>query len=372
MVRAIDNKDRWLASIDLANAKLQPRHRLTDPAWINWGFNDFGFAPDGALWFLSEESGYSHLYVSDARRRAARDHLGQVGNLAAAIVDGRQPLPVPVQSRVAGRLRSLRSRPQRRRGARSDGAGWRRGFRRLARRIEVAGAPFRQLRAAATRGGESQRRRPGRTHRHAHAGVQGAHVDRAGIRAGAVEARRRHDLGQVLRPEAARSRASTIRSSCSCTAPATCRTSATRYPNYFREQMFHNLLVDRGYIVLDLDYRASEGYGRKWRTDIYRRMGTPELEDYLDGLDWIVANKQGDRDARRHLWRQLWRLHGVHGVVQEAGRVQGRRRAAPGDRLVAVQPRVHRRTSSTRPSSTPRPTRCPRRSNTPPVCRTTC
>jgi dipeptidyl aminopeptidase/acylaminoacyl peptidase len=70
---------------------------------------------------------------------------------------------------------------------------------------------------------------------------------------------------------------------------------STRYPNYFREQMFHNLLVQRGYIVLDLDYRASEGYGRKWRTDIYRRMGTPELEDYLDGLDWIVANKQGDR-----------------------------------------------------------------------------
>src|SRR3546814_5959406 len=25
-------------------------------------------------------------------------------------------------------------------------------------------------------------------------------------------------------------------------------------------------------------------------------MGHPELEDYLDGLDWIVANKQGDRD----------------------------------------------------------------------------
>ena len=65
MIRAIDNKDRWLASIDLANATLQPRHRLTDPAWINWSFNDFGFAPDGALWFLSEESGFSHLYVSE-------------------------------------------------------------------------------------------------------------------------------------------------------------------------------------------------------------------------------------------------------------------------------------------------------------------
>src|SRR3546814_1225448 len=71
---------------------------------------------------------------------------------------------------------------------------------------------------------------------------------------------------------------------------------SARYPNYFREQMFHNLLVQHGYLVLDLDYRASEGYGRDWRTAIYRQMGHPELEDYLDGLDWIVANKQGDRD----------------------------------------------------------------------------
>jgi len=69
-----------------------------------------------------------------------------------------------------------------------------------------------------------------------------------------------------------------------------------RYPNYFREQMFHNLLVQRGYIVLDLDYRASKGYGRDWRTAIYRKMGHPELDDYLDGIEWLVAEKQGARD----------------------------------------------------------------------------
>jgi dipeptidyl aminopeptidase/acylaminoacyl peptidase len=68
-----------------------------------------------------------------------------------------------------------------------------------------------------------------------------------------------------------------------------------RYSNYFREQMFHNLLVQKGYIVLDMDYRGSAGYGRDWRTAIYRNMGHPELEDYLDGLDWLVTTKQGDR-----------------------------------------------------------------------------
>jgi dipeptidyl aminopeptidase/acylaminoacyl peptidase len=69
-----------------------------------------------------------------------------------------------------------------------------------------------------------------------------------------------------------------------------------RWPDYFREQMFHNLLVQRGYEVIDLDYRGSSGYGRDWRTAIYRNMGHPELEDYLDGLDWAVANRQADRD----------------------------------------------------------------------------
>jgi dipeptidyl aminopeptidase/acylaminoacyl peptidase len=66
--------------------------------------------------------------------------------------------------------------------------------------------------------------------------------------------------------------------------------TVVRYPQYFREQMFHNLLTERGYHVLDMDFRASQGYGRDWRTAIYRQMGTPELEDLIDGVEWLVEN----------------------------------------------------------------------------------
>ncbi|MBP7597804.1 MAG: S9 family peptidase, partial [Pseudoxanthomonas sp.] len=45
-IHAVDNKDRWIATVDLPGARLQPRHRLTDEAWINWGFNQFGWLPD--------------------------------------------------------------------------------------------------------------------------------------------------------------------------------------------------------------------------------------------------------------------------------------------------------------------------------------
>lgn len=36
--------------------------------------------------------------------------------------------------------------------------------------------------------------------------------------------------------------------------------------------MFHNLLADKGYTVLDIDYQGSSGYGRNCRTNIYRHM----------------------------------------------------------------------------------------------------
>src|SRR5258706_4517449 len=53
--------------------------------------------------------------------------------------------------------------------------------------------------------------------------------------------------------------------------------------------MFHNLLASRGYVVLDPDYRASSGYGRDWRTAIYRHMGGKDLDDVVDGAKFLVA-----------------------------------------------------------------------------------
>src|SRR5690606_29826714 len=64
MLRSVDNKDRWIATLTPGSDTLSPRHRLTDPAWINWNYNDFGWLADGrTLWMLSEQSGYSHLYT---------------------------------------------------------------------------------------------------------------------------------------------------------------------------------------------------------------------------------------------------------------------------------------------------------------------
>ncbi|MBD1208042.1 MAG: S9 family peptidase [Ignavibacteria bacterium] len=69
------------------------------------------------------------------------------------------------------------------------------------------------------------------------------------------------------------------------------------WSTYFREYMFHNLLVDKGYTVLDVDYRASAGLGRNWRTGIYRFMGGKDLDDQVDGAKFLVE-KYGV-DAKR-------------------------------------------------------------------------
>ncbi len=60
------------------------------------------------------------------------------------------------------------------------------------------------------------------------------------------------------------------------------------WSSYFREYMFHNLLAERGYTVLDIDYRASAGYGRDWRTAIYKHMGGKDLTDQVDGALFMI------------------------------------------------------------------------------------
>lgn len=69
------------------------------------------------------------------------------------------------------------------------------------------------------------------------------------------------------------------------------------WSSYFREYMFHNMLADQGYYVLDMDYRGSAGYGRDWRTAIYRHMGGKDLTDHIDGAKWLA--KEHGVDAKR-------------------------------------------------------------------------
>jgi dipeptidyl aminopeptidase/acylaminoacyl peptidase len=60
------------------------------------------------------------------------------------------------------------------------------------------------------------------------------------------------------------------------------------WSEYPREYMFNQFLASKGYTVLDLDYRGSDGYGRDWRTAIYRHMGGRDLQDQVDASKYLV------------------------------------------------------------------------------------
>ena len=59
------------------------------------------------------------------------------------------------------------------------------------------------------------------------------------------------------------------------------------WSNYYREGMFHQRLVERGYVVFEVEYRGSAGLGRKFRTDVAMHLGGKDLADELDGLEYL-------------------------------------------------------------------------------------
>jgi dipeptidyl aminopeptidase/acylaminoacyl peptidase len=73
------------------------------------------------------------------------------------------------------------------------------------------------------------------------------------------------------------------------------------WSSYYREYQFHHFLAANGYTVLDIDYRGSAGYGAEWRTAIYRWMGGKDLSDHVDGARYLVE-QEGIDPARIGLY----------------------------------------------------------------------
>ena len=294
-IYSIDNKDRWLASVDFKSFTLKLEDRLSDAAWVNYDiFDEYGWLNDNkTLWFQSERTGYGHLY------------LKKPGATAEALTHGEFEVSQPVLS-ADGRMFYLLANAQ---------------------------APYSyDVYRLPVRGGELERvtrlegvehfelERQGRdvlvTHSHSYtpAQIAVAAADGRGkvreltdTRSAEFKAMRwiTPEIVQVPSTHANRPIFGKLYRD---TAVAADRHPAVlfvhgagylqdvhlHYPYYFREQMFNNLLAHHGYVVLDIDYRASLGYGRDWRTAIYRQMGHPELEDLLDAKQWLVANAKAD------------------------------------------------------------------------------
>ncbi|MEN1727778.1 MAG: prolyl oligopeptidase family serine peptidase [Pseudomonadota bacterium] len=288
-LRAIDNKDRWIVTVDLESPELNTRHRLTDPAWINWNFNDFGWIGESdTLWLLSEETGYSHLY------RVAADR-----GRAVALTEGDFEVLEPVWSLDGEQawVLSNESHPTEYDLYRVnwDGRNWMRltehrgiesftvlpGHDQILLRYSESYLPP-QVALVSAEGGEIQALTDTRTEQFEAIDWQAPQIVGVESSHGAGTIWSKFYPARTPAPEGGHPVVLFVHGA------GYLQNTWLRYPNYFREQMFHNLLTEAGYHVLDMDFRASEGYGRDWRTTIYRQMGTPELEDLIDGVQWLV------------------------------------------------------------------------------------
>ena len=68
------------------------------------------------------------------------------------------------------------------------------------------------------------------------------------------------------------------------------------WSSYFREFMFHSMLAQQGICGTRHGLsRIKKVMAEDWRTAIYRQMGKPEVEDLVDGVNWLVNNANVDR-----------------------------------------------------------------------------
>lgn len=292
VVRSQDNKDRWIMLLDLSTGSLSLLDRQRDEAWIGgpgigWSTGNIGWMPDNReVWFQSEVSGFSHLYavnVETLERRALTE--GRYEVLNATISRDKKWFFLTTNAEGPHEQHFYRmpisgGKPEKITGAPG-------GYevtlspdeRYLAIRYGYSnkpwelylmenrpGAPMRQMTDSRT---EAFKQYPWREPEivwfTARDGIQ-------------VPAR-------LYRPKQPTKGG-----------PAVMFVHGAGYlqnvhrwwSSYYREYMFHNFLADNGYTVLDIDFRASAGYGRDWRTAIYRHMGGKDLSDYVDGARFLV------------------------------------------------------------------------------------
>jgi len=297
--RAADNKDRWIFALDPSTGKARVLFSDHDDAWIN----QFGGGPGGggsanmgwmkddrSIWFLSERSGYSHLYV-----------VSHDGGEARALTSGKWEVAAAQLSEDKSRFFLTTTEPD--------------PFDRHFFLMPAAGGERTRITSA-----------PG----HHQAVVSPDEKKLAVIYSFTTKP---PDLYiQDLQPGANQVQATNSPApdfwnypwADAPFVPGPARPATTVPGRMYKPgnwkpggpgvifvhgagyaqnvhrgwsgnpqvNLFNQFLMEHGYLVMDLDYRASAGYGRDWRTAIYRHMGGKDLDDQVDCARWM-ASAQG-------------------------------------------------------------------------------
>ena len=286
-VDAQDNKDRWIMKLDPSTGKLNPINRERNEAWVGGpGTGNLGWTDNTHFYYQSEESGYSHIYLADVATgdkkqltngkwevqtlqlsndkktfyfTANIDHPG-VTNFYRVPVSGGEP--VKLTSMKGGNEVTL-----------SPDEKW------LAIRYSYTNKPWELY---------IQPNKPGSKAVKVTNSVSEEYNSYPWRAPEIITFKNRYGSDVYARvyepknPDPAKPAVIFVHGA------GYLQNVTYSWSYYFREFMFNNLLADNGYYVMDIDYTASAGYGRDWRTGIYRHMGGKDLSDQVDGVKYLV------------------------------------------------------------------------------------
>ena len=298
-VRTVDNKDRWIARLDPAAGTVTSLDRQRDEAWlagpgIAWwgGASDVGWLPDGRFWFHSERTGWSHLHA--VGRDGAVEPLteGPFEVETALLTDDGRTWILQTSEGDLGQRHVWRM-PVAAPGQAADAFAQRERLTEAVGRWDPAVSPDGQNLALLY----STASRPPEVYVMPMDGTP-TRVTESTTEAWRAYPWREAEVVAVPASDGAAVPARIYRPEEFGAEPngaavlfvhgAGYLQNAHRWWSaYAREYQFHHLLAERGYVVLDLDYRASAGYGRDWRTAVYRHMGGRDLQDYVDASAYV-------------------------------------------------------------------------------------
>jgi dipeptidyl aminopeptidase/acylaminoacyl peptidase len=296
-IRADDNKDRWLLAYDPATGKSRIVVTMHDPAWVNnAAATDAGWLHDNAtIWFVSEANGFAHLYtvawaggatkqLTDGKweviaAQLANDGKSFVLTTSEASLHEHHIYRMPIAGGSRVRLTTIAGMHEA--VASPDGTT-------LADIYSYATKPPELYLQASRADATPMRVTTSPSPEFASREWLDPPIVNVPACDGALVPARIYKPRDFVRG-----------------GPAVIFVHGAGYLQnvhrgwsyYQHEYLFHHLLMERGYVVLDLDYRGSAGYGRDWRIAIYDHMGGKDLDDQVDAAQWLVS--EHGVDAKR-------------------------------------------------------------------------